>query len=240
MTALFLLLCEEKWLHGVRDPYLATASTLRKIIYKITENHKEHLHCAKAKKFRCTIEFNGKWLTQLILLRYCQVIWMVSAACITSATLPCSRQFPVDSDEIQLFAAFCFIWFLKENLILIGFMLLLFVCCFAFIFAVHAYYLNVLNANLSTHRAQAQANQLIAVTRYSSISLAMEKGGKKKGRWESSGMDTYLELEMKRNHGDETCFFKSASWIRIFCIPCRILWEDERNRRGESLCWEPL
>lgn len=45
-------------------------------------------------------------------------------------------------------------------------------------------YLNVLDANLSTHRAQAQADQQIAVTRYSSISLAMEKG-KKKGRWES-------------------------------------------------------
>lgn len=42
----------------------------------------------------------------------------------------------MDSDEIQLFAEFCFIWFLKENLIRF---LLLLVCSFVFIFAVHAY-----------------------------------------------------------------------------------------------------
>lgn len=76
----------------------------------------------------------------------------------------------------------------KGKSYLVRFLLLL-VCSFVFIFAVHAYsgiwlYLNVLIANLSTHRAQAQANQQIAVTRYSSISLAMEKG-KRKGRWES-------------------------------------------------------
>lgn len=110
-------------------------------------------------------------------------------------------------------------------------------CCFDFTFAVPAYsgiwlYLSVLNADLSTHRAQA--NQQIAVTRYSSISLAMEKA-KKKGRWESWGMDTDLQLEVKRNHGDETCFCKLTSWIGIFFIPSRRLWEDERNRRGESL-----
>lgn len=92
MTVLLLLLCEEKLVHGVHDLYLVRASTLWKIFLEITENHEEHLLCMKTKKFRCTIEFNGKWLAQPLLLRYCHNIWMVSAACITSAILTCSRE----------------------------------------------------------------------------------------------------------------------------------------------------
>lgn len=214
MTVLLLLLCEEKWLHGVHDPYLVRASILWKIFLKITENHKEHLLCTKAKKFRHTIEFNGKWLAQLILLRYCQVVWIVSAACITSATLTYSWQ---SFQWIQM----KFSWILLHMIFKGKSYLVRFFCCYCLFIVLFLFLLFMLIQGsgfiwmfwmqIYPLRAQAQANQLIAVTRYFSISLAMEKG-KKKGRWESSGMDTDLQLEVKRNHGDETCFLKSASW----------------------------
>lgn len=129
MTVLLLLLCEEKLLNGVHDLYLVRASTLWKIFLERTENHEEHLHCMKTKKFRGTIEFNGKWLAQPILLRYCHNIWMVSAACITSATLTCSResfQWIQVKFSFFFFVEFCSMWFLKENLVRVVFFFLFF------------------------------------------------------------------------------------------------------------------
>lgn len=88
-------------------------------------------------------------------------------------------------------SGFVGVFFVGFLVVVVGFFVcfVCFVLFFVFIFAVHAYsgiwlYSNAVNANLSTHRAQVQANQQIQGTRYSSISLAMEKG-RKKGRWES-------------------------------------------------------